>query len=287
MRRVFVSCLGWAAVLAAVALDPSAQTMTSAGKSTASLKFAVIGDFGTGERPQYDIADRMFEARAAFPFTLVLALGDNMYGRQQPADFVQKFERPFARLLQAGVVFQAALGNHDRPENRDYAAYNMGGERYYTFVRPDVRFVVLDSNMMEPKQLAWANQTLAAATEPWKIVYFHHPIYSDGGRHGSNVELRVLIEPILLKYGVRAVFNGHEHFYERTTPQKGITYFIAGSGGQLRKGDVRRSPLTAAAFDQDQAFMLVAIDGDQLSFQAISRTGATVDAGVIERRPTT
>ena len=129
----------------------------------------------------------------------------------------------------------------------------MGGERYYTFVRPRVRFVVLDSNMMDAKQLAWAEQTLATATEPWKIVYFHHPIYSDGGRHGSNVELRVLIEPLLVKHGVRIVFNGHEHFYERTTPQKGVTYFIAGSGGQLRKGNVRRSPLTAAAFDQDQS----------------------------------
>jgi hypothetical protein len=228
----------------------------------------------------------MVDARLAFPFTLVLALGDNMYGRQQPADFLQKFERPYARLLNAGVVFQAALGNHDHPENRSYAPYNMASERYYTFARPRVRFVVLDSNMMDRKQLAWANHTLAATTEPWKIVYFHHPIYSDGGRHGSNVELRVLLEPTLVKHSVRVVFSGHEHFYERTTPQKGVIYFIAGSGGKLSKGDVRRSPMTAAAFDQDQAFMLVEIEGDQLSFRAISRTGATVDAGVINRRPT-
>ena len=286
MRRVFASCLGWAVVFAAIALRPSAQTITSADPS-AALKFAVIGDFGTGERPQYEIADRMFDAHTQFPFQLVLALGDNMYGRQRPADFAEKFERPYARLLQAGVIFQAALGNHDRPDNRNYAPYHMSGERYYTFVRPGVRFVVLDSNMMDAKQLAWAEQTLASATEPWKIVYFHHPIYSDGGRHGSNVELRVLIEPLLVKHGVRIVFNGHEHFYERTTPQKGVTYFIAGSGGQLRKGDVHRSPLTAAAFDQDQAFMLVEIAGERVMFQAISRTGATVDSGVIERRPTT
>jgi hypothetical protein len=83
------------------------------------------------------------------------------------------------------------------------------------------------------------------------------------------------------------VFTGHEHIYERTTPQKGVTHFVAGSGGQLRKGDVRRSAMTAAAFDQDQAFMLVEIAGDRLLFQTISRTGVTVDSGVIERRPTT
>jgi hypothetical protein len=285
MRRVMF-CWACTALLALFTLQPAAQEVIL-GKHLDSVKFAVLGDFGTGERPQYEIAERMWNARASFAFDLVVALGDNLYGRQQPNDFVNKFERPYAKLLQAGVVFQAALGNHDRPENRNYAPYNMGGDRYYTFVRPRVRFVVLDTNVMDTKQLAWLEQTLATATEPWKIVYFHHPLYSDGGRHGPNVELRVLIEPLLVKYGVRVVFTGHEHIYERTTPQKGITHFIAGSGGQLRKGDVRRSPLTAAAFDQDEAFMLVEIVGDQLLFQTISRTGTTVDSGVIERRPTT
>jgi hypothetical protein len=80
------------------------------------------------------------------------------------------------------------------------------------------------------------------------------------------------------------VFAGHEHIYERLKPQKGITHFVAGSGGQLRKGDANVAASTAVAFDQDQAFMLVEITGDELRFQTISRTGATVDAGVIARR---
>jgi 3',5'-cyclic AMP phosphodiesterase CpdA len=285
MRRVVFWSV-CALLLMVCPLQPTAQDVIL-GKHLDSVKFAVLGDFGTGERAQYEVAERMWNARTAFPFDLVVALGDNMYGRQQAEDFADKFERPYAKFLQAGVVFRAALGNHDRPENRNYAPYNMGGDRYYTFVRPRVRFVVLDTNVMDVKQLAWLEQTLATATEPWKVVYFHHPLYSDGGRHGSNVELRVLIEPLLVKHGVRVVFTGHEHIYERTTPQNGVTYFVAGSGGQLRRGDVRRSPLTAAAFDQDQAFMLVEIAGEQLLFQTISRMGTTVDAGVIDRRPTT
>jgi hypothetical protein len=43
--------------------------------------------------------------------------------------------------------------------------------------------------------------------------------------------------------------------------------------------------MTAAYFDQDQTFMLVEIAGDELSFQVLSRAGATVDRGVISRRP--
>jgi 3',5'-cyclic AMP phosphodiesterase CpdA len=257
------------------------------GSSPDSLKFAVLGDFGTGDREQYEVGEQMAQARATFPFRLVLALGDNMYGSQQPQDFVAKFERPYAKLLAAGVRFQATLGNHDRQENRHYGPYNMHDERYYTYVEGPVRFVVLDTNMLEPRQLEWAEQTLAAATESWKIVYYHHPLYSNGGRHGSNVELRVVLEPLFVKYGVRVTFAGHEHIYERLTPQKGITHFVAGSGGKLRRGDANLAPTSARAFDQDQAFMLVEVDGDVLRFKTISRTGQTVDSGEIPRVPTT
>jgi hypothetical protein len=96
-----------------------------------------------------------------------------------------------------------------------------------------------------------------------------------------------VLEPLLVRYGVNVVFSGHEHVYERLVPQKGITYFIDGSSGQLRKGDVIPSPTTAAAFDQDQTFMLVEVTEAQLSFRTISRTGRLVDSGVIRRRPTT
>jgi hypothetical protein len=272
-----------AASAAAKSLRGDGAALTASPRPV-SLKFAVLGDAGDGGTPQYDVGHQMWTARAEFPFEFVIALGDNMYGRQEPQDFVAKFEKPYERLLQAGVRFFATLGNHDRPDNRFYAGFNMGGERFYTFVRQHVRFIVLDTNLLDPRQLAWVDNTLRTAPEAWKIAYFHHPLYSNGGRHGSNVELRVLLEPILVKYGVTAVFAGHEHIYERLVPQKGITHFVEGSGGQLRKGDLKRADTTAAGFDQDQTFMLIEVAGDQMSFRTVSRTGVTVDSGVIRRR---
>jgi predicted phosphodiesterase len=286
MSRLWALVLTLVATLAIARADPAAQNVRI-GTHAGSLKLAALGDAGTGEKPQYDIGDRLWEARAAFPFDLVLLLGDNLYGRQEPQDFIDKFQRPYRRLLDAGVMFFAALGNHDQPTNKNYPPFNMGGQRCYTFVRQDVRFVVLDSNALDQQQVDWFDETLLGAREPWRIVVFHHPIYSDGGRHGSNVELRVILEPILLRHGVQVVFSGHEHIYERLRPQKGITYFISGSGGQLRKGDVHSSAMTGAAFDRDQSFMLLEIAGEQLFFQTISRTGATVDSGAIDRRPPT
>jgi predicted MPP superfamily phosphohydrolase len=262
------------------------QEVSLAGTAE-SLKLAVIGDSGSGGKPQYDVGQQMATARTGFPFEMVLMLGDNMYGSQRPEDFVAKFERPYAALLQAGVPFYAALGNHDNQSNRFYKGFNMGGERYHTFAKKNVRFFVFDTNLMDATQLAWIESALRQSNDDWKIAYFHHPLYSDGGRHGSNVELRVVLEPLLVRYGVAVVFSGHEHVYQRTTPQKGITYFIEGSSGQLRKGNMRPTAMTAASFDQDQTFMLVEIDGNEMRFRTISRTGRIVDSGAIYRRPTT
>jgi len=269
-------------VAASVAALPAQKALLP--NRSGSLKFLALGDNGTGDRPQYELAQQMTKARDSFPFDLVIMLGDNMYGSQTPADYVRKFEQPYAPLLAAGVRFHASIGNHDRPEQVSYKHFNMNGQRYYSYVRNNVRFLALDSTLMDQKQVAWIETTLRGAGEEWKICYFHHPLYSNAARHGSSVDLRVLLEPLFLKYRVNVVFSGHDHVYERLVPQKGIHYFVSGSGGQLRRGNMRRSEQTAFAFDQDLSFMLVEVDGAEMFFQVISRTGQTVDSGTIRRQ---
>jgi len=259
----------------------AAQDLTLPNK-TDSLHFAVIGDSGTGGSAQYEVARQMVGYRAKFPFTLVLMLGDNLYGGESVRDFQTKFEEPYKDLLANGVKFYAALGNHDNPKQRFYKPFNMNGQRYYTFKPTDrVRFFVLDSNYMDPEQLAWLERELKASNSAWKICYFHHPLYSSGRRHGSDEDLRAFLEPLLLKYGVKVVLAGHEHFYERLRPQKGIYYFISGGSAKLRRGNIERSDLTVKGFDQDNHFMLMEIDGDTLFYQTISRPGATIDSGIV------
>jgi hypothetical protein len=279
MRRA----IGLCALAAAVAASPGPTRLVA--RADAPVRFAVIGDNGSGKRPQYEVGAQLVAARHSFPFEFVIMVGDNLYGSQMPSDFVDKFERPYAPLLQAQVPFYAALGNHDEPTNRNYAHFNMGGERYYTFVKGPVRFVVFDTNLMDAPQLAWIDATLGAAREPWKIAVFHHPIYSDGDRHGSNLELRALLEPLLVRHGVSVVFAGHEHIYQRTLPQQSITHFIEGSSGQLRKGGVTPTAMSAAAYADDQTFMLVEIAADRLTFQTVSRSARIVDSGVVARVP--
>ena len=249
-----------------------------------SLRFAVLGDTGTGGREQIEVAERLMEFRAVLPFDFAIMLGDNMYGRERPGDFERKFERPYKGLLDAGVKFYASLGNHDNPNQRFYKLFNMSGERYYTFKpQNNLRFFALDSTYMSNAQLEWLEKELKDSESEWKIAFLHHPLYSSGERHGPDEELRKVLEPLFVRYGVSVVFAGHEHFYERLKPQNGIHHFISGAAAKLRKGNIRSSAQSAKGFDQDRSFMLVEIEGDKMHFQAISRTGTTVDSGVIER----
>lgn len=253
-----------------------------------SLKFFVLGDFGTGGSSQYELAERMARVRERFPAELVITVGDNIYGGERPQDFRKKFEDPYKPLLDAGVEFRASLGNHDSREQARYGLFNMEGRTYYSFKAPkqNVKFVALETDYPTPKQIEWLTGELEGR-EDWIIPYFHHPLYSSGKRHGSHLDLREVLEPLFIGSRVSVVFAGHDHFYERTKPQHGIVHFVVGSGGQLRRnGYERNSPITAAADDTARIFLAAEIDGDSLHFAAIDADGRLVDAGVITRRST-
>ena len=248
-----------------------------------SVRFLVIGDAGTGERQQREVAAQIVRWRAQFPFTFAIMLGDNIYGNERPQDFRKKFEEPYKPLLDAGVKFHAALGNHDDPNQRYYKPFHLDGKRYRTFKEGNVRFFILDSNYLDPEQVKWLETELGASDSEWKIAYFHHPLYTTA-RRGPEVELRAILEPIFVRHGVDVVFAGHEHVYERFKPQKGIYHFLVGGAAKLRAGDTRRGPLTAATFDRDRSFMLAEIIDNKMFFQVVSRTGVVVDEGILTNR---
>ena len=250
-----------------------------------SVKFLVIGDSGTGDRAQYDVARQIVAAHRRFPFEFAIMLGDNLYGSENARAYETKFAIPYKPLLDAGVKFYAALGNHDEPSQRFYEPFNMDGRRYYTHGTNDVKFFVLDSTYMTPQQVDWLRTELSRSNEKWKIPYMHHPLYSSGEKHGSERDLQLLVEPLFLEHGVDVVFAGHEHFYERLKPQNGIVYITQGGAAKLRRGNLRdNSALTAKGFDTDRSFTLVEILEDHMFFETVSRTGQVVDSGVITRR---
>jgi hypothetical protein len=259
-----------------------------------SVRFAAIGDAGRGHPPQYEISAQMQAYRNVFDYGFVIMLGDNVYDGGTPEFYRTRFELPYKPLIDDGVKFYATIGNHDDPNQPFYPPFNMGGERYYTFKPPsllsrtlgtgdDVRFFMIDTERLDRPQLDWINREMARSESAWKVPVFHRPIYTSGRYALPARAFRAALEPLFVKHGVKVAFSGHEHFYERIKPQQGITYFISGGAGSLRAGDIRQTGLTDVGFDRDYHFMLIEISGDELFYQAISRTGATIDSGVVRR----
>ena len=269
-----------------ISTTPAAIPLRMPNQSS-SLKFAVLGDFGTGAPAQYALGQVMARVQQQFKFNLVLLVGDNLYGSERPQDFEVKFEKPYKALLDAGVKFKASLGNHDSREQRSYKPFGMDGELFYTFKAPSesVRFFVLESTYFDTKQMVWLEKELKASNDDWKIAYFHHPLYCSAGRHGSDVQLRDKLEPLFVAYNVSVVFTGHDHIYERIKPQKDITYFVTGSGGKLAPGDLGRgSSITAKGLDTELVFLIAEINKDEMTFNAVSQSGQVIDSGKITRR---
>jgi Calcineurin-like phosphoesterase len=282
-RQALVSI---AAISAGALIRPSSAFCSPVNDK---LRFAVVGDWGTGDRNAVGTAAQMYGAHQRSPFDFVISAGDNIYPNGAGRYFTKNFEQPFATLLKDRISFYTVLGNHDvsagRQDQCQYPLFNMGGQNYYKVEKGNglAEFFMLDSTDFDSAQAAWLESSLRASKAKWKVAVFHHPIYSSGKTHGSAMGLRRQLEPILARYDVKVALTGHDHIYERTKLQQGIQHFVTGAGGKVRRGDVDLgSSFREASFDQDNHFMLIEMDSKQINFQAISETGAVVDSGAIK-----
>ena len=261
--------------------------------SANQVTFAVIGDTGTGDEAQLAVARQMVSRREKTPFEFVLMLGDNIYETGDPKYIKPRFEEPYKDLLAAGVKFYAVLGNHDIIKGTafqtNYENFNMGGKRYYNFTKGGVgdsnllEFFALDSNLLNEDQLAWLEEKLKTSKAQWKVAFCHHSIYSSSKMHRPYLKLRNQLEPLYLKYGVKVVFAGHGHAYERVKPQKGVHYFTEGASGEIKRKSLDRgNPLFAAGEDMINTFLTVVVSNDEMKVEAIGADGRLIDSTIIK-----
>jgi hypothetical protein len=257
-------------------------------ESPERLTFAAIGDNGSGGRQAMAVARSMAETYAATPFGNVFLLGDISYYGKFADRYDDVFVRPMSPLINAGVTFDLAIGNHDAAVRRsDDAFEEIDAEirlvgtpgRFYTRTYGPADVWFLDSSVPglfgeeSSEQLEWLDDTLASSTSQWRIVTLHHPPFSSG-RHGSTPHADELLVPILERHKVDLVLAGHDHDYERTVPIDGITYVVSGGGCKTTK--VGESDFTAVS-GRILEFLHVDIDGDQLTARCIQPEGQVFD----------
>ena len=283
------------------------------------LRFAAIGDSGSGDSRQWAVARQMENYYQTHRWQFVLMLGDNIYETGDPRKFDRNFKKVYRNLMVAGVKFHATLGNHDRihPLSRkgmaqvedDDFGYVGRSDEYVVVAGPTVggkvlaRFICLNSGAwmeelekdrkaVEPRLVRLRNWLQQSDQFHWNFVFFHNPIYSfvlanplryllRRHGHGSEEDLRQVLEPEL-KGKVDAVLSGHEHFYQKIRPQNGIHYFISGGAAKIRKGVDKHHPQVEFAAEVLH-FMDFELSEKQLKYAAISDRGVVIHSGVISK----
>ena len=261
-----------------------------------SLTFAVVGDTGTGGRNQMAVAQAMVDAYKTRPYPVVVHVGDISYYGSAADRWDEVVEEPYASLSAAGVEFEVAIGNHELEEevspeaNQEIVAIlERIGEagHFYSQVYGPVEFFIIDSSTplitgnAAEDQLEWLEGALAASTAKWKIAVQHHPPYGSGPKRGSNIPVREAVEPLYVEYGVDLVLTGHDHFYERTTPQKGIVYVITGAGAKV--SDIGEDADFTAFAREGLQFMIIEVDGNTLRGEALDEDNVVFDNFVITK----
>jgi predicted phosphodiesterase len=282
-----------------VLAEASTRTAPKPGEP---FRFIAFGDSGTGSKEQFRLAERMtpWEPR------LILHTGDLIYPFGARRDYGKKFYLPYAPLLSAAPIY-ACIGNHDvftdrgmplieefvLPQN---APPGETPERHFWFDFGDVRFAGLDSNLpreeLRDRAAPWLDRLLADAGDRWKVVFFHHPVYTNA-KHDPTDRIRETLVPVLDARRVELVLVGHNHLYERSHPIRGgavveagggTVYITTGAGGAgLYSRRAKPSPELAVQFDARHSFTVIDVSAETLSLRQIDIEGEVVDEAVIRR----
>ena len=284
----------------------------------ALLRFGVIGDSGSGKPAQHRVAGqmkRLHRVRSEDPWRFILTMGDNIYENGNSNYFERKFIDVYRELLDDGVQFHSTLGNHDirykggAEQLQEEAFGYIGGQDEYEFSagptledgKELVRFICLNSTRwveaIEKGENKAVERLLSSLRERlrtsdgyrWNIIYFHHAIHSyieDSWflprGHGSNPYLQRVLEPEIIEHA-DVVLAGHEHFYQKIRPIKGVHHITSGAAGKRRRG-VRSDHPDVEGASPDYHFMDLGLTEDTLYFQAINDSGLLVHSGEIRNR---
>ena len=315
-RRTILQAPLLAGAVWETALLAAEAELTPLGDLPGELRFGVMGDSGAGTRMQRRLAQRMTAWHASHPWAFVAMLGDNIYENGEAAYFDSKFVNVYRDLLDQGVPFRAALGNHDvrsrggREMVQEEAFGFVGRESEYEFmagpVLPDgkrlARFICLDTPAWveaiegrDDKKLAALKASLKDRLNRcdqavWNIFYFHHPIHAHTKGsflfvprgHGSTVVLQEFLEPEIREYA-DLVLAGHDHFYQKIKPQHGVHHFVSGAAGKVR-GGCDTTPEAVEFGAEAYHFMDFSVAKDVLYYQAIDEDGRRLHSGKILKR---
>jgi acid phosphatase type 7 len=180
----------------------------------------------------------------------VVAIGDLAYPDGTKENFAC-YDKTWGRVKERT---RPAVGNHEfHSKGATYYFEYFGKaagdpkEGFYSYDLGGWHIVSLNSECIEvggcnagSREEKWLRADLAAHPRLCTLAYFHKPLFSSGGKHGPDPELKPLFQA-LYDANADVILNGHDHDYERFAPQdpngkadsvRGIREFVVGTGGK-------------------------------------------------------
>ena len=177
---------------------------------------------------------------SAFPETdFMISLGDQVNTRDVNT-IEEEYEGFFAPEALHGITLATNVGNHDTYNNNQHYTYNFNmpnvselgatdnagdGSGDFWFTYNGVLFMSLNSNNMSTSEhKAFMEDAIAQNPDAsWKIVTFHHSVYSVASHTADSdiLQRRSELPVVFSDLGVDAVLMGHDHVYTRTYLMEG------------------------------------------------------------------
>ena len=202
------------------------------GTAHADTGILAVGDFGVGGTTERDMGTAMKLFEANHPADILLTLGDNDY-TESPSAFHNNWTQSFGWLGASGLRVAGTLGNHDiRVDSGHYEYDELDMPRaHYRRTVGNLELFILNSNRVNSTQTEWLKKVLPASTATWKVVAFHHPVWTCGAYRSNRAIVHTWV-PLFEQYDVDFVLNGHDHNYQRFAARRGVRYIVHGGGGQ-------------------------------------------------------
>jgi hypothetical protein len=291
--------------LAGDTISPTYEFRMPAAEGPATV--LLIGDSGSGARAQFEVGRQL--ERLAGEADAFIHLGDIVYPWLHPAQTDTRCLSVYRDIFQSVPSFMT-WGNHDlifgsshfqaafrMPTNNVPALEHLQDKTqpdfYYSFDVGDAHFAVmywpwnyLYVMKSDSPQARWLEADLAASAKRWKFICLHHPVNTSSSHRFDDYDLdrvpdRLQVEaallPIAARQGVRLIFSGHDHAYERFQPTQRVTTVVSGGGGTSLYGLVEKDTNSASFYPRWHLSRLD-IQSDTLRLTAVGADGKPLDA---------
>lgn len=183
----------------------------------------------------------------------------------------------------------------------DDAEEDQSGEEFYSLDFGNVRMLMMDSSFLteerrqsmgkdawakeEQRVERWIRRESVDCQKPWLAAVIHHPVYGMHDEDTVSPQIRRLWAPFLETGGVRIVFSGHQHLYQRTGPIHGVVYLM-GNSGQRESRFFHGNNLpeyTQQIYDRGANYQIVEAGARRLKMTSYNKKGLVIDETVLGR----